>query len=170
MSEGRVQWVELGRIGSPYGVKGWVHVHSYTDPPQSLLGFACWSVRSGDARSERRLLEGRVQGRGLVVRLSGITDRNGAARLRGAHVEVARSELPAPQARQFYRADLIGLNVRNLEGAALGSVAHFVEAPGHALMVVQGEREHWIPATPQHLHQVDLAAGWVIVDWPAVLD
>jgi ribosomal 30S subunit maturation factor RimM len=34
-------------------------------------------------------------------------------------------------------------------------------------MVVQGEREYWVPAVPKHLSKVDLAAGWILVDWPA---
>jgi hypothetical protein len=32
---------------------------------------------------------------------------------------------------------------------------------------VQGAREHWVLAIPKHLRKVDLAAGLVLVDWPA---
>lgn len=165
------EWVELGRIGAPYGVRGWVHVHSYTDPPEGLLGFRRWSVQAG--RGERReceLLEGRAQGRGLVARLAGVADREQAVALRGASVQVRRAELPPTRKREFYRADLIGLAVRNAEGLELGRVAHFVETPGGAVMVVEGEQEHWIPATPQHLRRVDLTGGCVTVDWPAALE
>jgi len=118
-------------------------------------------------RFERRLLEGRVQGRGLVARLEGVEDRTAAAALAGAAIEVARSALPRPGKRQFYRVDLIGLAVRNEQGAELGTVAHFIDTPANAVMVVQGDRERWIPATPRHIRKVDLSAGWVAVDWPA---
>lgn len=162
-------WVELGRIGSPFGVKGWVHVQSFTDPPQALLGFGRWSLRlgQGDARIERALLEGHSQGRGLVARLEGVEDRAAAAALRGATVEVARGELPPPGPRRFYRVDLIGLRVRNIEGMELGVVSHFVDAPANAVMVVKGAAEHWIPAIPRHVRSVDLDAGCIVVDWPA---
>jgi 16S rRNA processing protein RimM len=144
-----------------------MHVQSFTDPPEGLLRFERWSVRTGpDRRAEHTLVEGRRQGRGLVVRLRGVDDRTAAAALRGASVEVARAELPPPGRRQFYRADLIGLEVRNLEDAVLGRVAYFVEAPAGALMVVQGAREHWIPAVPPHLRAVDLAGGRIVVEWP----
>jgi ribosomal 30S subunit maturation factor RimM len=46
-------------------------------------------------------------------------------------------------------------------------VQHFVEIPAHALMVVRGEQEYWVPAVPQHLRRVDLQARRVIVDWDA---
>jgi 16S rRNA processing protein RimM len=165
-----MDWVELGRIGAPFGVNGWMHVQSFTAPPEALLGYRSWSVRlEAGARVARRVAEGRAQGRGLVARLDGISDRDAAAALRGASVEVERGELPVPGAREFYRADLIGLKVHNLNGEELGIVRHFIEAPGNAVMVVEGARSHWVPATPQHLRKVDLSAGSILVDWPAEL-
>lgn len=148
-----------------------MRVQSFTDPPEALLGFEHWSLCTApDRRTERRLVEGHRQGRGLVVRLAGIDDRTGAEALRGAVIEVAREALPPPGERRFYQADLIGLAVWSTEGAELGVVRYFVEAPAGAVMVVQGEREHWIPAGPRHLRTVDLGAGRIVVDWPAVLE
>ena len=163
-------WVELGRIGAPHGVQGLLRVQSFTDPPEGLLKFRRWSVRlAGAERVEHTLVSGQLQGRGLVVRLEGIEDRDAAARLTGGTIEVGRHELPPAGERQFYRADLVGLKVRNVEGVELGVVEYFVDAPTGAVMVVRGEREHWVPATPQHLRSVDLDAGWIVVDWPDVL-
>jgi 16S rRNA processing protein RimM len=112
---GQVTWVELGRIGAPFGVKGWSHVDSYTDPPDGLLGYTQWMLRVGSGeRIARRVSEGNANGDRLVVRLEGIEDRDAAAALTGAVVEVRRDELPPPGKRQHYRADLLGLNVLNL--------------------------------------------------------
>ena len=148
-----------------------MHVQSFTMPPEALLGYRSWSLRleSGE-RSTCKLAEGRVQGRGLVARLAEITDRDAAAALRGATVEIERVKLPPPGERQFYRTDLIGLRVVNLAGEALGIVQHFVEAPGNAVMVVQGAAQYWVPATPQHLRKVDLDEGSIVVDWPVELE
>ncbi|MGH8226647.1 MAG: ribosome maturation factor RimM [Steroidobacteraceae bacterium] len=165
------RWVELGRIGSPYGIRGWVRVQSYMDPPQGLLRLGCLTLRAGTGeRSERRLLEGREQGKGLVVLLAGIADRNAAATLRGAFVEIERSKLPPTGERQHYQVDLVGLTVRNLEGVELGVVQYFIEAPTHAVMVVEGGARHFIPATPTHLRKVELERGSMVVDWPHVIE
>jgi 16S rRNA processing protein RimM len=160
--------LELGRVGAPYGIKGWVHVQSFTNPPEKLLKYRSWSLKD----SIFNVVEGRLQGNGLVARLEGIEDRDKAALLQGSIISVARSVLPKLRKREFYQADLIGLGVANREGVALGEVSHFVETPGGDVMVVRGEaaREHWIPATKEHLSKVDLAAGQVVVDWPAVLE
>jgi len=77
--------------------------------------------------------------------------------------------LPPTAAQEHYRDDLLGFEVRNRDGVTLGRVSHFVEAPASAVMVVKGEREHWVPAVPRHLMKVDVARGEIEVDWPADL-
>ena len=166
-------WIELGRLGAPYGTKGWSHVDSFTDPPAGLLKFPEWGLRlaSGE-RLQRRVLTGREHGRGLVAQLEGVMSREGAAALTGAMIEVERAALPPAGEDQYYRADLEGFTVRNLEGAALGTVSHFVDAPAGPVMVTReaGGREHWVPAGTPYLRRVDLAAGEILVDWPAELE
>ncbi len=153
---------------------------SYTDPPEALLKYRPWRLRSRAETRTVTVAEARAHGARLVVRLTNVEDRDAAARLAGALIEVERAALPALGARQFYRADLIGLEVYNTEGRVLGTVAYFVDGPAGAVMVVQercGEgahggalREHWVLADPTHLVEVELNAGRVRVDWPAEFD
>ena len=167
-----MEWIELGRIRAPFGIKGWLHVESHTDPPERLLGYREWVLRlaSGE-RLTRRVAEGRRHAEGLVARLEGVDDRGEAATLTGAVIELERTALPPLAEREYYRADLVGLRVRNLEGAELGTVSYFVDAATGVVMVTREERghEHWVPARPPYLQRVDLAAGEILVDWPAEL-
>ena len=159
--------IELGVVGAPFGVRGWVKVRSHTDPPERLLEHRSLQLRLGGAwRAYRIEASGRSGGQ-PTVKLAGVEDRDAAAALKGAMIGVPRSELPPREDRDFYRADLIGCEVMNLEGERLGVVSHFVEIPAHALMVVRGEKEYWAPAVPQHLRRVDLQARRIIVDWDA---
>ena len=168
-----MEWVELGRLGAPFGIKGWIHVESFTEPPAGLLEYPVWTLRllSGE-RLSRALIEGRVHGAGLVVSLADLADRDQAAALTGAWVEVEREALPKPAKGEFYRSDLVGFAVRNLEGVDLGVVSHFVDAPRGTVMVTKqaGGAEHWVLAQPAHLKKVDLAARTIVVDWPAELE
>jgi len=157
--------IEVGIVGAPFGVRGWVKLRSYTEPPDRLLEHRSLQLRVGGAwRAYRIEASGRSGGQ-LTVKLDGVRDRDEAQALRGAAVGVPRSELPPRDAKDFYRADLIGCEVVNLAGVRLGVVAHFVEQPAHALMVVRGEQEYWVPAVPRHLRRVDLQARRVVVDW-----
>jgi 16S rRNA processing protein RimM len=149
-------------------VRGWLRVQSFTDPPQRLFEWKQWRLQSPEAGAARevKLLEARPQGNGWIARLEGIDERDAASRLSGQLVLIDREELPPTSGREHYRADLVGFEVKNVDGALLGVIDHFVDTPGNAVMVIKGAREHWVPASTQHLRSVDRDARRVIVDWP----
>ncbi len=154
--------IEVGRLGAAHGVRGWLRVQSFTDPPQRLFEWKRWFV--GDR--EMKLLEARPQGNGWVALLEGVVERDAASRLTGQMVLVEKDLLPPTTGREHYRDDLVGFEAKNLEGALLGVVDHFVDTPGNAVMVIKGAKEHWVPVTTQHLRSVDKDARLLVVDWP----
>jgi 16S rRNA processing protein RimM len=158
--------VELGRVLGAYGVKGWVRIRSYTTPPEAILDYDGLRLRPvAGAERSAVVLEGRSHGHDVVARLDGVPDRTAAEALGRAVLLVDRSSLPAAEPGQYYWRDLLDLEVWNLQGERLGRIEHFIEAPANPVMVVRGEREHWLPLVPKHLKSVDLAARKVVVDW-----
>ena len=159
--------VLIGRVVGLFGIKGWVKIHSYTRQREGILDYRHWKLKVGDEWREFEILEGRKQAGGIVVRLQGIEDRDGASSLIGSDIAIARSELPKPKRGEVYWADLEGLKVMNLEGVDLGTVSHLFETGGGAndVMVVRGERERLIPYTAATIREVDLESGIVRVDW-----
>ena len=149
-------------------MRGWLRVQSYTDPPQRLFEWPRWQLQSERTAPTRevKLLEARPQGNGWIARLEGVDERDGASRLTGQMILVERELLPPAEGREHYRDDLVGFEVRNLEGVLLGVVDHFIDTPGNAVMVIKGAREHLVPVTAQHLRSVDKDARSVVVDWP----
>lgn len=157
--------IELGVIGAPFGVRGWVKVRSYTDPPEALLEHATLKLKVRGEWRAYRIEAAHRRATRLAAKFAGVEDRTGAEALRGASIAVERRRLAAPAPREYFRADLLGCEVLTLKGERLGVLAHFVETPAHAVMVVRGAHEHWVPAVPRHLRRVDLAARRVVVDW-----
>jgi 16S rRNA processing protein RimM len=160
--------IVLGRITGPFGVRGWVKVASFTDPPGQILDFARWRADApGQPERELEPTESRPHGRGWVVRLQGVDDRDAAIALGKPELWVEREELPALKQGEHYRADLVGLEVVNLAGERLGRVDHFLDLPANAVMVVVGERERWLPVGPGQLLKVDAERRRITVDWDA---
>ena len=161
--------VVLGRLGGPWGVKGWLKVESYTDPPAALLDYRLWHVAAAGGRWETvRLVGGRPQGAGrtLVVELEGIATPEAARAWGQREVATPRSQLPPTRAGEYYWDDLPGCSVTTLTGRNLGVISHFHAFPANPVMVVrEGGAEHWVPLTPRHLKQVDVQARRVVVDW-----
>lgn len=145
---------------------------SYTDPPDSLLQHREWRLRragggAGEPEQVRTVQEGSWDGHALRVALEGVTDRDAAESLREWEILIEREALPAAAAHEYYREDLLGFTVRNTAGVVLGSLEYFLAAPANLVMVVRGEREYAVPASPPHLRRVDLERREIEVDWPA---
>jgi 16S rRNA processing protein RimM len=148
-------------------VRGWLRVQSYTDPPQRLFEWSSWQLQSANgATREAKLLEVRPQGNGWIARLEGVEERDAASRLTGQMILVEHEALPPTEGREHYRDDLVGFEVKNLDGVVLGAVDHYIDTPGNTVMVIQGEREHLVPVTREHLRSVDKDARSLVVDWP----
>ena len=160
-------WVELGRLGRPQGLKGWLHLESWTDPSDALLNHAIWHLRTAHGfKQQMTVAESRRQSKGWIVRLESVTTREGAEVWVNALIELPREQLPPAPAGEYYRSELIGFRVFNLEQVDFGLLERFEDMPASAVMVVRGERERWLPVTPQHLRRIDPELRSIWVDWP----
>ena len=160
--------VVVGRIEGPYGVRGWLRVRSYTDPPENLTGYRPWHLdRDGDGSwREIRVQHVRPHGEGFRCSIEGVADRDAAAEWRGALVAVTESVLPTPEADEYYWRDLIGLSVTTVAGADLGRVETLIATGANdALVVRDGERERLIPFIAQVARDVDIDRGVILVEW-----
>jgi len=111
--------------------------------------------------------EGRLHGKGLVVRLDDVNDRNAAEALRGAEIYVARDQLPELDEGEYYWEDLAGLTVINQVNEELGLIDQMLDTGANDVMVVKGAKgRQLIPyISGDVVKQVDLDAGVVKVDW-----
>jgi 16S rRNA processing protein RimM len=156
------QPIILGHIAGVYGVRGWVRVVSETEPRDNILRYLPWLLNG----VPRQVLEGRQQGKGLIVRLEGCEDRDQAAALVGQAISIYRDQLPAPRADEFYWADLEGLSVETLNGESLGRVSHLFSTGANDVLVIKGERERLVPFVWEAVvKDVDFDAGMLRVDW-----
>lgn len=167
--------VTLGRLTSHHGLRGWLKVHSDTDPRENITTYARWWLRQGEGEWRHvDVLEGRLQGKTVIVRLEGIDDRESAAPLIGAEVAVRREDLPPARPGEHYWTDLIGLRVATVEGTTLGTVRRLFETGANDIVVVSDERpgakpgaEILIPwVAPDVIVAVDTSTERLVtVDW-----
>lgn len=163
--------VTLARVAGVYGVRGWIRVVSFTRPEANILDYTNWWIAKGEG-FESKLIEGRVHGRGLVAQISDqhgqpIADRNVAESLIGCEIQVHRSELPAIEPGEYYWADLIGLQVQSLQGAALGVVTEvFSNGAQDVLVMKDADVERMIPFVQDAIiKSVDMVQRRIIADW-----
>ena len=155
----------MGRVSAPFGVKGWVKVQPFTEQVDSLLQHRKWWLAGSSGWEGLEVEERSVHGNTLLVRFSGMDNRDDAQGLKGREIAIPRRELPAPESGEVYWADLIGLAVENTHGQSLGHVERLFETGANPVMVVTGERERLLPFVDPVVKQVDLEAAKLLVEW-----
>lgn len=166
MSGAARQLVTLGHVSGLFGVKGWIKIHSYTDPRDGIVGFETWILRSGDDEKTIEVEEGKNHGRTVVAKLKSVDDREQASELVGAEIAVERAALAPCDPGQYYWTDLEGMEVITTSGQTLGRLDHLFETGGHDVMVVTGDRQRLIPFVQGTVVQeVEFEQRLLIVDW-----
>ncbi|MBM3672786.1 MAG: 16S rRNA processing protein RimM [Actinobacteria bacterium] len=144
--------LEVGRIGRPHGLKGEVTVMLVTDRHERLDDGAQLFA------DERTLTveHARPQRDGWVVRFQGVTTREGAEALRGLILTAD----PIDAGDDPWVHDLIGCEVSDVSGRALGSVTAVEANPAHDLLVLEGGALVPMPFVVEH------EPGRVVIDPP----
>lgn len=161
-------WVTIGKIGRPYGVKGGVHIQPSSQSPQDLSQLTHWQLRFPDGQlSSMRVDALRAHGaQGCVATLVDVTDRDQAAALTHAQIEVPRSQLPQLPEGDFYWVDLLRLPVVNTAGDVLGVVTDCMDNGAQTVLVVSDQHTYHIPFIWQDtVMSVDVGQQ-IQVDWP----
>lgn len=163
--------VEVGRVMGAWGVKGWFKVQAFADDPQALFSSKRWYLRPPDGPGTPpppllHVTQSREHGGLVVAGAQEVPDRSAAEALRGARVFVARASFPTAAADEYYWIDLIGCDVVNRDGVALGRVDDLLDTGVHSVLrVVQGDAERLIPFVAAYVDAVDLSRRLITVDW-----
>jgi 16S rRNA processing protein RimM len=158
--------VRLGQIAGVHGVQGWVKVLSFTEPRTNLLDYHDWLLTHEGGNLSVRVEAGQESGKRLIAKIAGVDDRDAAAKLIGAMIEVPRSAMPPLAPDEYYWSDLEGLAVINLDGQRLGSVSRVMATGANDVLILDGGAGRLIPfVADKVVRRVDLAAGEIIVDW-----
>jgi 16S rRNA processing protein RimM len=164
-------YLVVGRIGKPHGLKGEVSVEPRTDEPDRrfAVGARLGAERNRPGAHEATSLTvGAMRwhsGR-LLVTFEEITGRNEAEDARGTLLVVPVDPDETPEdPEEFYDHQLVGLSVVLVTGEEAGEVSEVVHGAAQDLLVVKvGDREVLVPFVAALVPEVDLAGRRVVVD------
>jgi 16S rRNA processing protein RimM len=178
--------IEVGRILDAWGVKGWLKILPHSTLPEALFSARSWFLQAPDAKFRPgfnafsgtvtiSIDEAKTHSDSVVAKIAGLDDRDAAEALRGCRIFLPRSSFPAATKDEYYWVDLIGLNVVNREGVALGCVRDLMATGPHSVLCVEytttredgssATDERMIPFVAVYVDAVDMAGRCITVDW-----
>lgn len=163
--------VVIGKIGAPYGVKGWVKITTYTDEIQGVFDYSPWLL--GDELKEYTVDQWRTHNKGVVAKLIGVESRDDAESIKNLEISIKAEQLPQLAGDDYYWRDLVGMQVVTEQGYDLGAVKELFETGANDVMLVKansndafGQKERMLPfLREQVIKTVDMQAKTIKVDW-----
>lgn len=129
-------------LGRPRGNRGEMTAESLSSRPERFarlkdVRLAGDEIPAGDYRVEEVWQHAGT----LIFKFRGIDSISDADKLRGAEVQVPRTERVELEAGEYFHSDLIGCEVRErVSGRIVGCVTNFEEYGGPALLEIDGGR------------------------------
>src|SRR4030042_6327455 len=155
------EFLIVGRILAPWGLKGEVKVEVITDFPQRVAphNFVYLNAQPFEIESCR------PHKQSLVLKLAAVDSVEAAEKLRGGELTTPRAHLPELPEGQYYTFRLIGLDVVTTEGETLGHITDIMATASNDVYIVEGKRgEILIPAIEDVVKSIDLKKGTITIE------
>jgi 16S rRNA processing protein RimM len=159
------EYVVAGKLGSTYGIQGWLKLCSFTELPASILQYKNWYIQEDNDWQLIKLEASRVYSNKIIVKLAGLDNPEEARLLTGKKIAVLRSALPRLKNNEYYWRDLEGLTVINQNDVLLGKVSYILETGSNDVLVIKGDKECAIPYLSDVIHSIDLKNQVIRVNW-----
>jgi len=158
----------IGRLGSPFGIQGFLRVHSYSGETEHFRVLSDVVLAREDARTDARIAEVQVASRDLYIRMEGSSGPEDARRWTGWEILVPRRQAAPCGPGEYYIADLAGCALV-LRKEAVGSVLSVLEGGAAPLLEIRlfSGKTVLVPFRKEFIGNVDVQARELelLVDW-----
>ena len=150
-------FIDIGIIGRPHGIKGEIRVSYYAESLDLLDGVLFLRDRNNSMRPAK-VESFRETNGGLLIKFQEINDRTQAESKRGYVICVPRSSLPDLDDGEVYLDDIIGFSVIDADsGSKIGTIEFFLfstEPEVWGIITLDG-KEFLFPAAEQFVRGFD---------------
>lgn len=159
------EYLMIGEITKPQGVRGEVKVRPCTCDPERFEGLETVYVQSGESYAPLKVRVNRLGNDAVFMNVEGVSDRDAAERLRGTLLYIDRAHAVELDEDSAFLADLYGLRGEVSDGRDLGTLAEVMQPGGNDVYVFKGPLgEVLVPALKSVVLAVDLEAGVMRLD------
>ena len=159
------EYLLIGQVLRPQGIKGLVKVRPDTDDPGRFEELDSVFLKKGSAYERADVEEVSVRDDGVYLRLNGAQTRDEAEKQRDLMLYVDRAHAVTLAENETFICDLIGCRVVDSKGTELGEVTDVLQPGGNDVYVIKTPKgEMLLPALKHVIPTVDVEKGVVLVD------
>lgn len=157
------EFIVIGQITKPHGVRGEVRVKPFTDEPERFSWLE--QIYVGESSPKMMAVDhARVHQGMILLKLTAVNDRTAAEALRNEWLLVPEAEALPLEDGEYFLFQLEGLSVQTEAGALLGTLTSVLETGANNVFVVQGEQgELLLPDIEEVVVAIDFENGRMTV-------
>ena len=159
------EYLLLGEIVRPQGIRGEVKVRHYTDDPERFYDLDVVFLKRGESYDEVNVEDARVQGDDVYLKLEGIDDRNEAEKLRSIQLWVDRDNAVELGEDEVFIADILGAKAYDTKGNPVGVLKDVLTPGGVDVFVLKTPKGNLMfPALKEVLLEMNADEGRLVLD------
>ena len=159
------EYLMIGEITKPQGVRGEVKVRPCTCDPERFDGLETVYVKREDAYVPLNITVNRLAPDAVFMNVEGVSDRDQAEKLRGTLLYIDRAHAVELDEDTTFLCDLYGLRGVVSDGRDLGVLKDVMQPGGNDVYVFNGPLgEVLVPALKSVVMKVDLEKGEMLLD------
>lgn len=159
------EYLMIGEITKPQGVRGEVKVRPCTCDPGRFEGLDTVYVKRGEDYKPMNIRVNRLSDDAVFMNVEGVADRDQAEKLRGTMIYIDRAHAVELDEDTTFLCDLYGLKGVVDDGRDLGTLKDVMQPGGNDVYVFEGPLgEVLVPALKSVVLSVDLQEGVMRLD------
>lgn len=158
------EYLECGFVTAIHGLKGAIIVKHVCDSYEAFASLKKIYIENGGAYTSKKVIKTSPYKGNALVYLEGVNDADSASLLRKRTLFAHRDDIPRDEG-SFFIADLIGLNVCDLEsGEKYGVLKDVINSGAQDIYVVESESGtlSYVPAIEEFVKEISLEKGILI--------
>lgn len=159
-STGPPEYLAVGKLRRPHGLKGEIIMDILTDFPERLQEGVV--LYAGESRLALQVRSSRPHDKVMLLSFDGYDTPETVGELRNQLVYVLAADRPALPEGEYYHHELLGLRVIDEDGQQIGEITGILETGGANdvyQVITQNSKELLLPDIEEVVLNIDLEAG-----------
>lgn len=162
------QYLEIGKITAPHGVKGAVKIIPLTDNPERYLDLDWVYIDDGTQLNKYHISDVKFFKNTVIIKFKEINNRNEAELMKNLYLKIDRRNAVKLPEDSYFICDIIECEVFDIKGVKIGVVSDVLETGSNDVYVVKRERgkDVLIPALKSVIKDVSINDKKITVELP----
>ncbi|WP_343153354.1 ribosome maturation factor RimM [Buchnera aphidicola (Mindarus keteleerifoliae)] len=160
----------VGRIGSPYGIKGFIKIFSYTEKKENIFKYFPWFIKPKFFEKILVICFKKIKNN-FLVKFKNFSDREKIKILTNENIWINKSQLPVLKKNEYYWNQMIGISVFNLKKEKIGKIINLIDNNFYDILIIEDISRSFKPTLfipfieDKIIKEVNIMKNYVLVDW-----